>query len=99
MSEDCGCKKTDRYVSFAGIDCAGNARRVLDHVDRNLAIPGRSKVFWEYFTQKRSGTAGSPHTDALLLVHSHLNEIREFFETWEDEEALALLDQLENECC
>ena len=53
--DDCGCGKTDRYVSFAGIDCAGNARRILDHVDRNLALPGRSNAFWDYL--RRSARA------------------------------------------
>ena len=99
MSEDCGCKKTDRYVSFAGIDCVGNARRILEFIDRNLAIAGRSNAFWDYFAKKRQGSAGVPQADALLLIHSHLNTLREAFEAWGDEEALALLDQLENECC
>ncbi|WP_417067412.1 N(2)-fixation sustaining protein CowN [Niveibacterium terrae] len=97
--DDCGCGKADRYVSFAGIDCAGNARRILEFVDRNLALPGRSNAFWDYFAKKRQGSAGVPQADALLLIHSHLNTIREEFEAWQDEEALALLDQLENECC
>lgn len=97
--DDCPCSKTDRYVSFAGIDCAGNARRILEFVDRNLAQPGRSNAFWDYFARKRVGAPGVPQADALLLIHSHLNTIREQFEAWGDEEALALLDQLENECC
>jgi hypothetical protein len=98
MSENCSCKSTDRYVSFAGIDCDGNARRVMACIDRILAIPGRSNAFWEYFSTKRAGGSG-PKPDDLFLLHSNINQVRELFEVSEDEEAMRLLDQLEEECC
>ncbi len=99
MSSDCGCKiSADRYVSFIGIDCVGNARRVMECIDRQVAIPGRSNLFWEYFAKKRAGQIG-PKSDDLFLIHSNLNQIRELFETYEDVPALALLHQLEEECC
>lgn len=88
----------DRYVTFTGIDCAGNARQVVACIDRHMATPGHSTLFWEYFAKKRAGLNG-PSADDLFLVHSNLNEIRELFETWEDTAALALLDKLEAECC
>ncbi len=89
---------TDRYVSFIGIDCVGNARMVMEHIDRHLAIPGRETAFWNYFNKKRIGGLG-PRPDDLFLIHTHLTQIRELFETWEDEEALTLLFRLEEECC
>lgn len=98
MSQDCGCKPTDRYVSFQGIDCDGNARRIMACIDRNLAIPGRSNAFWEYFSAKRSGGSG-PKPDDLFLLHANINQVRELFETWQDAEAMQLLEQLEEECC
>jgi len=98
MTQGCGCKSTDRYVSFQGIDCTGNARRIMEFIDRHQAIPGRSNVFWEYFAKQRAGGSG-PKPDDLLLIHSSINQVRELFETWEDEEALQLLEQLEEECC
>ena len=98
MSQSCGCKSTDRYVSFQGIDCAGNARRIMECIDRHMAIPGRSNAFWEYFAKKRAGGAG-PKPDDLFLLHANINQIRELFETWADEEAMELLVQLEEECC
>lgn len=98
MLQDCGCKKTDRYISFAGIDCAGNARRVMECIDRHIAISGRSNGFWDYFLAKRAGTSG-PKVDDLFLIHSNINQVRELFETWDDGEALHLLEQLEEECC
>jgi predicted SAM-dependent methyltransferase len=98
MPQTSANKKTDRYVSFQGIDCVGNARRIMEFIDRNLAVPGRSNAFWEYFAKKRFGGSG-PQPDNLLLIHSNINQVRELFETWNDEEALALLEQLEEECC
>jgi len=98
MSQDCNCKKTDRYVSFAGIDCMGQASRVMECIERHHAIPSHNNAFWDYFFRKRTGEGGPKHDD-LLLVHSHLNQIRELFEEWDDQEALKLLDRIEDECC
>lgn len=95
----CGCSRnTDRYVSFDGIDCAGNARRVMDMIARNIVASGREQPFWNYFMAKRTPKSG-PAPDDLFLVHSHINQIREFFEECHDQEALELLFQVEEECC
>ena len=48
--------------------------------------------------KKRGGGSG-PKPDDLFLIHCNINQVRELFETWEDEEALHLLEQLEEECC
>ena len=99
MPEECSCgNKTDRYVSFRGIDCNGKARIMMERIDRIIASPEQSTAFWDYFVQKRSGLKG-PKSDDLFLIHSSINQVRELFETWEDVEGLRLLDQLEAECC
>jgi N(2)-fixation sustaining protein CowN len=67
-------------------------------IDHHLAIPGHSNVFWEYFNNKRAGNSVS-RPDDLFLIHSHINQVRELFETWDDETSLALLEKLEEECC
>jgi hypothetical protein len=96
---DCGCsRQADRYVSFDGIDCSGNASRVMALIERNLAGAEKAGPFWEYFMAKRKPCSGSPPDD-LFLVHCHINQIRELFEASADTEALALLSQLEEECC
>jgi hypothetical protein len=96
---DCGCdKETDRYISFDGIDCNGNARQVMNFIERNLPESGPSNRFWEYFMTKRKPRSGPPPDD-LFLVHCHINQIRELFEECTDKEALALLMRLEEECC
>lgn len=95
----CACRaNTDRYISFAGIDCAGNARRVMALIERNMADSGEEQAFWSYFMAKRTPRSG-PAPDDLFLVHSHINQIREFFEACGDAEALELLLQVEEECC
>lgn len=98
MAQDCGCKAADRYVSFAGIDCAGNARRIMARIDQHLAMPGRCNAFWEYFNKKRAGGSG-PKPDDLFLIHANINQVRELFETWDDAAGMALLVRLEEECC
>ncbi len=90
--------KPDRYVSFDGIDCDGGARRVMACIERVLEQPGRNDAFWDYFMKKRTGGSG-PRPDDLFLIHSNINQVRELFETWEDEAAMALLVKLEEECC
>jgi len=98
MDSACGCKKGDRYLSFDDIDCDGNARLVMAHVDRLTALPGRGNAFWEYFMKKRAGGSG-PKPDDLFLIHSNINQIRELFESCADEAAMTLLVKLEEECC
>jgi hypothetical protein len=94
-----GCNKTtDRYISFSGIDCDGNARRVMELIERNLAASPQTAPFWEYFMGKRNPPSG-PQPDDLFLVHCHINQIRELFEESNDAEALAFLLQVEEECC
>ena len=98
---NCGCRPStpsDRYISFDNIDCAGNAHRLMAMIYRHINQPERNNAFWDYFRQKASGGSG-PAPDDLFLIHCHLNQIRELFEAWDDQEALRLLDQIEVECC
>ncbi len=99
----CDCKqenteKSDRYVSFRGIDCDGNAKRLIAYLRRHIDDPEKTNPFWEQFKQKLNPTAG-PRYDNLYLVHAYINVIREYLELMQDAEALALLEQLEEECC
>jgi hypothetical protein len=99
LAADCGCrKKGDRYTSFDGIDCDGNARRVMAYIEQNTAASEQEYPFWAYFMAKRQPRSG-PAPDDLFLVHSHINQIREFFEERGDAAALELLTQLEEDCC
>ena len=98
MSDETACRAANRYVSFEGLDCDGKARRLMAALDAQLAMPGRSNAFWDYFAKKRAGGSG-PKPDDLFLIHCHVNQIRELFELANDDVLLQLLDQVEEECC
>ena len=88
----------DRYTTFHGIDCAGNARRVMEFIELNAMASGAPHPFLAYFLAKRTPRSG-PAPDDLFLIHSNLNQIREFFEESGNVQALELLFKLEEECC
>lgn len=97
-------RQTDRYKSFKGIDCEGNARRLITMLRYHIDNPEKSNLFWEKFKMTLDKTTNcSPGTeirmDNLFLIHSYINTIRELFEENEDKEALRLLDKIEAECC
>ena len=97
-------KKTDRYVTFKGIDGDGNSRRLMELLRRYVDDPATSNPFWERFkgmlalaSAAQNGTGN--RRDELLLVHSYINNLRELFEAHDDQEAIALLEQIEAESC
>ena len=89
-----------RYTSFSGIDFDGNMAAVLGHLRRYIDDPARTNAFWERFKQRLAKAQSDqvPVADALLLMHSHVYYMVELFEEHEDEEALAALKKLEEEC-
>lgn len=92
---------TDRYVSFKGIDCDGNAVELIAAIRRHIDDPARTNAFWDRF-KERLAQADSVHArtaDGLCLLCSHVYYIEELFEEYEDVEGLALLRKLEDECC
>lgn len=93
--------KPDRYVSFEGIECDKNAELIVASIEKLAKGPARDNRYWQQFLVKiEKSRAGDKATgDALFLVHSYLNLIRELFEDCEDQDALTLLEQVELECC
>ena len=95
---------TDRYVSFKNIDCEGNSRRLMALLRHHIDDPAKSNPFWEKFKEKLE-LVGQPasnsgrNLDELFLIHTYINNLYEIFEEYEDEKALALLRQIERECC
>ena len=95
----CGCEnQTDHYKTFAGIDCDGNARQVMALIEKYVAQVEESRAFWEYFMAKRQPRSG-PKPDDLFLIHCHINQIRELFDTFSNGESQAQLVRVEEECC
>jgi len=96
--------KPDRYVSFIGIEGDKNARDLMVMLRRHIDDPSKSNRFWQIFLEKLA-RVGQPDSnggrclDELFLIHSYINNIRELFEEYGDEEALTLLEKIEAESC
>jgi hypothetical protein len=96
--------KADRYVSFVGIDGERNSRELMAMLRRHIDDPQKTNKFWELFKGKLA-RVGQPDAnggrclDELFLIHSYINNIREVFEQYDDQPALALLEQIEVESC
>lgn len=97
-------QKPDRYVSFIGIEGDRNSHELMLLLRRHIDNPDKSNRFWELFKDKLALVGRTNHTggrcvDELFLIHSYINNIRELFEEYDDQPALALLDQIETESC
>jgi N(2)-fixation sustaining protein CowN len=96
--------RPDRYVSFSGIDADGNSRRLVEMLRVHIDDPQKSNRFWELFKEKLS-RVGQPEEnsgrliDELYLIHANINNIRELFEEYGDQQALELLEKVEMESC
>lgn len=96
--------KPDRYVSFVGIEGDANAQELMRLLRLHIDDPNKSNRFWELFKEKLAKVGqpdpnGGRCLDELFLVHSYINNIRELFEEYDDQPALALLEQIEAESC
>ncbi len=96
--------ETDRYVTFKNIDCEGNSKRLMAMLRRHIDDPAKCNAFWERFKEKLAGVGnpqgnGGRSLDELFLIHTCINNFYEIFETYDDAEALALLERIERECC
>lgn len=93
--------KTDRYVTFKGIDCRGQALHVVERLRRHIDDPAKTNEFWERFKGRLAQAADPCVTapDELYLVCSHTYYLYDLFEEYEDEEGLAALKRIEDECC
>lgn len=95
---------TDRYVTYKNIDCAGNAKRLMKMLRRHIDDPDKTNLFWEKF-KGMLDRVGNPEEsngrclDEIFLIHTYINNLYEIFEEYEDQDALALLDRIEQECC
>lgn len=101
MSTTTDTSATDRYVSFSGIDCEGNTAKLLARVFRHIDDPAKTNAFWEKFRAEVQA-ADDIHErkfDGLCLVCARVGILSELFEQYDDEEGIALLERIENECC
>jgi len=96
--------KPDRYISFAGIEGDRNSRELIALLRRHIDDPGKSNRYWDLFKEKLARVGQPDHNsgrcfDELFLIHASINNIRELLEEYDDQVALALLEQIEEESC
>ncbi|MBK1694010.1 N(2)-fixation sustaining protein CowN [Chromatium weissei] len=89
---------TDRYISFNGIACDAHAQRIVSAIRIRIADSACPTPWKTYFVTKLNETADRGQ-DALYFVGSQVNAIRELFAHYNDNAALQLLEQVEEECC
>ncbi len=94
----CTSGKTDRYISFDGIACDDHARRIVLAIRDCIGDVSRPSHWHSYFETKLT-EAKQRSQDELYFVGSQVNAIRELFEEHGREDALELLDRIEDECC
>lgn len=93
--------KTDRYITYSGIDCEGNAKVVVERVLAITADPAKSNPLWERFKVRlqEAGKVGARKADELCLACSHTYYMEELFLEHDDTIGLEALSRLEDECC
>lgn len=91
----------DRYASFRGIDCEGNAKIVIERILMLIDDPANGNALWERFRIRlaEAGKLGARKADELCLACSHTYYMEDLFEDVGDEIGLAALRRLEDECC
>jgi len=96
--------KSDRYVSYKNIDCAGNSKKIMRMLRRHINDPQKSNLFWEKFKEKLAqvdhpGQGADQGVYELFLIHTYINNLHEIFAEYDDQVAIELLEQIERECC
>lgn len=97
-------EKTDRYVTYSNIDCEGNAKKLIGMLRCHIDDPDKTNAFWEKFKVMLNQIDNPPddnsrRIDEIFMIHTYINNLYEVFEEYDDTDALALLDQIERECC
>ncbi|SHO56538.1 N(2)-fixation sustaining protein CowN [Vibrio quintilis] len=88
----------DRYISFCNIDCDKNADRLIEILNVHLQAGHGGEPWLKYFQNKQQEQEKRAH-DNLHFIGNQLNVLYKYFGDCEDEDALALLYQIEQECC
>lgn len=90
--------KTDRYVNFQGIDCDGQASRIISQIEKYTQNSSLNSSWSKYFQAKLVERL-SIGQDELHFICSQMNNVYSLFEEYGDAEALNLLEKIEEECC
>ncbi len=90
-----------RYTTFRGITCESDTARLLERMFLLIDDPAKTNAFWEKFRAEIMAAENLHERkfDGLCLVCARVGILYELFEEYEDEEGLAILEKIENECC
>ena len=91
-------QQQDRYTTFISINCDENADRLMALLDNNISTEQGEPKWQSYFVKKRQEQAQLKH-DNLNFIGHQTNTLYEYFTSCEDQEAQALLYQIEQQCC
>lgn len=91
-------EQPDRYISFCGIDCDANADELIKLLNESMLAHKGSEEWISYF-QKKIAEQVKMGRDNLHFIHNQINALYEYFELCNDDIALVLLYQVEQECC
>jgi len=92
-------KKSDRYISYKGIECEKNSAELIRLLRYHIDDPAKNNAFWGKFRGLLADAESGKGKDYLFLIHCYINNIQELFELYDDQPALDLLHQIEVECC
>ncbi|NJL01846.1 MAG: N(2)-fixation sustaining protein CowN [Spirulinaceae cyanobacterium RM2_2_10] len=88
----------DRYVSFQGIDCEGDACTILKRVRAYASERARASAWADYLAARLAQQVALGQDD-LFFVCSQVNPIRALLQERGDRQALDLLEHIEEDCC
>lgn len=88
----------DRYVTFKGLNCDDKADQILQRIQQRLVNADGSSP-WQTYLRLKLERRQALGQDALFFVGSQITQIREFFEAYDDQAAIALLESVEENCC
>ena len=94
--------KTDRYVSFTGIECEAQARALVARILAVLENPGAGNALWDRFRVRLADAEAKPEArfaDTLLLLHAHVYYLHDLLAEHGTPDDVAALERLEEECC
>lgn len=89
----------DRYVSFLDLNCDENANQLIAMLEQHLATSGKGDAQWQNYFREKQAQQAKMRQDNLHFIGSQMNNLYTYLELCEDEVALKLLWQLEQECC
>jgi hypothetical protein len=93
--------KPARYISFKDIDCEGGSKALIERILLHINDPAKTNAYWEAFKGRltQADAMRARTADGLCLLCASVSYIDELFEDHDDDQGLALLRQLEDECC